>query len=192
LELEGAVRTFIAVELPQHVKAALEEVQKELKETGADVRWVRPESIHLTLKFLGEIDEESVVRIRKVMEGVASAHRPFEVEVKGMGCFPNLKQPRVIWVGVLDRQKALASLQEGVEEAVGLLGFEREERPFRPHLTLGRVRTAKGRQALLERMGSMLGQEFGTFEVHSVILFKSDLHPSGARYTPLWEMALGG
>lgn len=186
------MRTFIAVELPQHVKAALEEVQKELKETGADVRWVRPESIHLTLKFLGEIDEESVVRIRKVMEGVASAHRPFEVEVKGMGCFPNLKQPRVIWVGVLDRQKALASLQEGVEEAVGLLGFEREERPFRPHLTLGRVRTAKGRQALLERMGSMLGQEFGTFEVHSVILFKSDLHPSGARYTPLWEMALGG
>lgn len=185
------MRSFLAVEIPPALKEALCSISDELRACGADVKWVRPQSIHLTLKFLGEIDPVKVDEIRQVVEPTLRDHEPFLLELGGMGCFPRLRQPRVVWVGLRGETDRLLELQKEVEEGTSRLGFPREDRPFRPHLTLGRVRSSKGRDRLVERIQDLLEVRLGTFTVESLVQFQSELHPSGARYTALWEVPLG-
>jgi 2'-5' RNA ligase len=185
------MRSFVAVEIPTRIRKALGDLEEGLRRSGADVKWVRPESIHLTLKFLGEIDPGRVEEIREAVAGVLGRHEPFEVRVCGVGCFPRMSQPRVVWVGLTGEETRLLSLQGEVEGALERLGFPREERPFRAHLTLGRVRSSKEKDRLAALIQSHLQVDLGEFTVGSVIQFRSELHPTGARYTPLWEASLG-
>lgn len=186
------IRTFIAVEVPEEIKVELRRVQEELKRSGADVRWVRSEGIHLTLKFLGEVEPSIIPRIKEGVEGLAQRYRPFRLDVEGMGCFPTIRSPRVIWIGLSGDDGRLSALQRDIEELLKALGFLKEDRPFRPHLTLGRVRSKRFVDRLVERIGDFLEIRLGSFEVGSVVQFRSHLSPSGATYRRLWEVPLGG
>ncbi len=185
------IRSFIAIELPRELVFRLEEVQREFRRMDADVKWVRPEAIHLTLKFLGSIQPGVVEKIFRALAPVVASREPFEVCLRGVGCFPNLRNPRVVWVGVDRGKDSLVSLQQEVEEKMAELSFPVEDRPFSPHLTLGRVRSPRGKADLSRAVETRKGQEWGKFQAQEVILFRSELKPSGAVYTKLKEFPLG-
>jgi len=185
------IRSFLAIELPRTILKKIEEVQGDLRLSRADVRWVNPEKIHLTLKFFGNIDESRIDPIVKSIEGPVQNISPFTLSVRGMGAFPHFKNPRVIWVGLVDGKGVLVSFQKEVEKELGKIGFEPEDRAFHPHLTLGRVKSNRGRDELVGRMEKFREEEFGDFQVERVVLFKSDLRPSGPIHTALREVRLG-
>ncbi len=186
------IRSFLAIELPRAILKRIEEVQEDLKQSHSDVRWVNPEKIHLTLKFFGNIEEGKVEPIVKSIEELIHATSPFHLMVIGVGAFPHLKNPRVIWMGLRDGEEVLTSFQKQLETQLGNIGIQPEDRPFHPHLTLGRMRSNKGKEELLKRMEKYIEERFGDIHVERVILFKSDLRPSGPIYTPLREIKLGG
>jgi 2'-5' RNA ligase len=185
------IRSFLAIELPRAIRKKIEEIQGDLKSSYADVRWVSPEKIHLTLKFFGNIEESKIEPIVKSIEGPIQTTTPFPLRVRGMGAFPHLKNPRVIWMGLTNGKENIISLQQRLEVLLEKIGFQTEDRPFHPHLTLGRVKSSRGREELVRMMEKYREDEFGDFQVEMVILFKSDLRPSGPIYTPLRELRLG-
>jgi len=185
------IRSFLAIEIPRTILKKIEEVQDDLKSSRADVRWVNPEKIHLTLKFFGNIDESRIDPIVKSIERPTQTISPFSLKVRGVGAFPHLKNPRVIWMGLVDGKEVLVSFQKQLEKELEKIGFEPEERAFHPHLTLGRMKSSKGREELAGRMERHKEEEFGNFQVERVVLFKSDLKPTGPIYTPLRELRLG-
>jgi 2'-5' RNA ligase len=181
----------LAIEISRTIQEKIEEIQEELKSSRADVRWVSPEKIHLTLKFFGNIDESKIDPIVKSIEGPIRITSPFSVKVQRVGAFPHFKNPRVIWMGLVDGKEALGSFQKQLDKELEKIGFEPEARAFRPHLTLGRVKSSKGRDELTARIERYREEEFGDLQVEKVILFKSDLKPAGPIYTPLRELRLG-
>jgi RNA 2',3'-cyclic 3'-phosphodiesterase len=184
------LRTFVAIDLPVAVQEALDSFEKELQKAQAPIAWIKPERIHLTLKFLGDVAPERIPEIQKSLEDAAGAVSPFRLQPSGCGAFPTVKQMRVIWVGLKGDGGALNKLQQRVEVAMAELGFKREDRPFRPHLTVGRV---KGRQHLRSLQELLIArQDFDAeaFDVAELVLYKSELRPEGARYTPLFRRTL--
>ena len=188
--MEG-LRSFIALEVPQPLRAKLDEVQRELKRADADVRWVRPESIHLTLKFLGSVTGEELEKLAGVIAPIVSLWMPFEVRLYGLGCFPSSRNPRIVWVGIEPGGVEASSLQKAVENQAADVGFPPETRPFKPHLTLGRVRSSRGKGSLAQAVENHRDVEIGSFRVNEVYLFKSELKPSGAVYTKLQTFPMG-
>ena len=186
------IRSFLAIEVPETILKKIGQVQEDLKSSHADVRWVSPEKIHLTLKFFGNIDEARIEPIVKSIQSPTQATVPFPLRVKGLGAFPHLKNPRVIWTGLIDEEEALVSFQKRVETELEKIEFEPEGRPFQAHLTLGRAKSNRGRDELVARMERYREEEFGDFRVERVTLFKSDLKPTGPIYTRLREINLGG
>jgi 2'-5' RNA ligase len=185
------IRSFLAIELPKPILRKIEEVQGDLRSTHAEVRWINPEKIHLTLKFFGNIEESRIDSIFKSIEEPMRKTLPFPLKVKGVGAFPNLKNPRVIWMGLVEGREVLISFQEQIEIQLKKIGFQVEDRPFHPHLTLGRMKSNRGKEELVRRMEKHKEEEFGDFQVERVVLFKSDLRPTGPIYTLLKEMKLG-
>jgi len=193
----GKIRTFIAIELDESIKDSLTKLQERLKGEAprGSVRWVRSEGIHLTLKFLGDVPANQIGEIIRALERSCQGFAPFSLSCGGLGCFPNLKRPRVVWVGIQEETGTLAQLQKAIEENVAPLGYPTEKRKFSPHLTLGRVqrRVSSGDQ---RRLGELVEvSEIGTLsqmQVKSVNLMRSDLRPSGAVYTRLAEVELKG
>lgn len=185
------IRSFLAIELPGTIRKKIEEVQGNLKSSNADVRWVSAEKIHLTLKFFGNIEESRIEPIVKSIEQPIQNTPPFSLMVRGVGAFPHLKNPRVIWLGLIDGKEVLAFFQKEIEVQLEKIGFQKEDRPFHPHLTLGRVKSNREREELVKRMEKFREEDLGNFQVERIILLKSDLKPSGPIYTPLREMKLG-
>lgn len=187
----------MAIDLPDQVRERLGEIIARLSGRIAPgiVRWVRPDGIHLTLKFLGEVSTGSLTQLTDVLERVSSSHAPLDVYIGGLGCFPNMRRPRVIWVGVEEASGQLAALQQALDGQFERIGYRREGRPFSPHLTLGRVREGAAVDAVQEA-GRIVALEPATdlSQVHvtAVCLFRSDLRPSGAIYTRLAEVPLRG
>jgi 2'-5' RNA ligase len=186
------IRSFLAIELPKPILRKIEEVQGDLRSTHADVRWVNPEKIHLTLKFFGNIEDSRIDPIFKSIEEPIRNTLPFSLKVRGVGAFPHLKNPRVIWIGLVDGREVLISFQKQIENQLEKIGIQPEDRPFHPHLTLGRMKSSRGKVELAGRMEKHKEEEFGDFQVERVVLFKSDLRPTGPIHTPLREMKLGG
>ena len=184
------VRTFIAVEIPAEIKAAMMDVQGALRRSGADVGWVRPEGIHLTLKFLGPVEARRIEGLSEAVGAAAGGIGPFTLLVKGIGVFPTPKAPRVVWLGLEGETDRLAGLYERVESACVALGFKPENRPFKPHLTLGRVKSPGGRGALMRAVSGMENTELGGIPVGAVSVMRSDLKPTGAVYTEMRRIAL--
>jgi 2'-5' RNA ligase len=176
------MRTFIALALDPMVRDRLVRVREQGWIRGRSVRWVKEQSMHLTLKFLGEIEPATVPDVTCAIQKASEGIKPFELEIRGLGFFPNPKRPRVFWAGVAGQLEALEGLHGGLEQALSSLGFEKENRPFSAHLTLARFR---GRD--FEAAGALGGHEesFGTQTVEEIVLFKSELRPQGPRYTPL-------
>jgi 2'-5' RNA ligase len=184
------VRTFVAIEIPEAVKAAMDDVQAVLRKTGADVGWVRPSGIHLTLKFLGGIEAGRVEELKESVGSAVRGHGPFALDVSGVGVFPNARAPRVVWMGVGGDLPALAALYEMVETACESIGFRREDRPFKPHLTLGRVKSPGGRNRLMDAITGLDKATAGTFTADAVSIMKSELRPTGAVYTEMYRAGL--
>jgi 2'-5' RNA ligase len=183
------LRSFIAIELPGEVKASLAGIQQSLKKSGADIRWVKTDNIHLTLKFLGDIEEKSVASIIQMLKGTCKNHKVFSIEISNIGTFPVKRSPRVLWAGINDHGE-LMKLQLEIDKGMASLGFEPEKRVFSPHLTFGRFRSSRGRGALMEKIDMIKHDSFGLFDVRSIYLIKSDLNPSGAVYSRLAEFPL--
>lgn len=193
-EIEGVfplLRCFLAIELPATILNRIGEVQKDLKSSRADVRWVSPENIHLTLKFFGTIETSQIESIIKSIEEPIRTTSPIWIAVQGIGAFPGLKNPRVIWVGLNDERKELVPFQNRLERELEKVGFQPEGRPFHPHLTLGRMRSNRGKDELVKGMERYQEEEFGKFQVEGVVLFQSELTPTGPIYTALRTFLLG-
>lgn len=178
-------RSFVAVELDKEIAGGIRKIQEGLRDRVRSVRWVRPEGIHLTLKFLGEIDPDRIEGIASKTEEAAQAIGPFTIGIRGCGAFPNAKNPRVIWIGVDDPSGELKELQARVEKGMEDMGFIREERAFAPHLTLGRLASGKEKGTVAQAIEAIKESNLGMMEVHEVCLFRSQLKPAGAEYTKL-------
>jgi len=190
----SVIRAFIAIDLTPEILQHLEQVSVQLKKRleGVPVRWVPVDNIHLTLKFLGDVSLANVDMLKKTMQSEVEGHHSFEISVGGLGAYPSPRRPRVVWVGV-EAPAELTAIQNGVESAMARLGYAREERPFSPHLTLGRVsRNAVGRDERLicESIETIKLGFLGVARVNTVHLYKSDLHPNGAVYTRLFTSSL--
>jgi 2'-5' RNA ligase len=185
------IRSFLAIEVPTTIRRMMETLQKDLKSSDADVKWVNPDKVHLTLKFFGNIEESQVDSIMSSILQPVRSTQPFHLKVSGTGAFPNPKNPRVVWIGLTEGKEALRHFQEQLESALKGIGFPAEDRSFHPHLTLGRVKSSRGRGALSAKIEQHREDELGEFEVEKVVLFKSDLKPGGPVYTPLGEARLG-
>ncbi len=192
----SVIRAFIAIDLTLDVQRRLDELISSFKGklVGNPVRWVPAANIHLTLKFLGDVSLANLDLLKKMLQAEVANYRSFEISVGGAGAFPTLHRPRVIWVGV-EAPPELGMVQAGVEGMAARLGYAPEERPFSPHLTLGRVSrnsTAHDQRAI----AAVLDQEkvgfLGALCVRSIELYKSDLHPSGAIYTNIFSVPLSG
>jgi 2'-5' RNA ligase len=183
-------RSFFAVELSAEIAAGVRRIQEELPGRAAGVRWVRPEGIHLTLKFLGEVEADRIEPIvRKAKEAIQGVG-PFTVGIKGGGGFPTEKNPRVIWIGVEDHSGMLKQLQARVEAGMAEVGFPQERRGYTPHLTVGRLRSGKGSKIVAQALDAIRASDLGSMEVREIILFRSHLKPTGAEYTKLGSFPL--
>lgn len=190
------VRTFIALEMPANLQKELDKMRVSLQRDLKDLplRWVRPENIHLTLKFIGETQQERVGEIIDVLKAQAAKVAPFEITLDRFGVFPDLRKPLVLWVGVKAPQ-SLGQLQQQLEAQLAALGIPAEPRKFSPHLTLARVRRDP-RLANLRRIGEVMAQaqlqNHAVGLIESVTLFRSDLKPGGSVYNPLDRSPLAG
>jgi 2'-5' RNA ligase len=174
------MRAFIAVDLPDSIHSALAQKQAALQHACPDARWTRPEGIHLTLKFLGQITDAQVAQVTDALATVGR-FEAFSVGVKGYGFFPDARRPRVFWVG-LEAPRGLSELAAHVEASMELLGFPREQRAFTPHLTLARFQVPRPQPALQELLSQQGELDLGRFEVSEFFLFESKLSPRGAEY----------
>lgn len=193
----NTLRTFIAIELDDELRDNLGHLQARLRErvSPGSVRWVRPDGIHLTLKFLGDTPQAKVEEVQAALAQAAADVGPFTFAVAGLGCFPNARSPRVVWVGLQELSGALARLRDAVEAQVAPLGFPTEKRPFRPHLTIGRVQRRASKSEVREIGEVVATSIIGTVDEMTVTIvsyIKSELKPSGAVYTTLFEAKLGG
>lgn len=184
------MRLFIAIELPEDLKREIAKVQEQLRTAGAHAAWTRPEGIHLTLKFLGEVDEAKTASITDALAGACRGRGPLRLEIAGAGAFPNVKAPRVLWLGLSGDNEKLAALQAAVEDAMANLGFEREDRKFSPHLTLARVKFLKPRDNWPAMIESVRDVKLGSIEADQVSLMKSELRREGAVYTEVGRIEL--
>ena len=179
-----AIRTFICIEIPESIKQKIDSLQGELRKTGAQVSWTKPASIHLTIKFLGDVAMGRIGDVSRAVERAATGRLPFEIEVEGAGCFPSPRSPRVLWVGLKTLPDPLEELHRAIEEELAREGFPKETKKFSPHLTIGRVRNPSNAARVAEQL-IRTGIESESFLATEVIVMRSDLNPSGSVYTPL-------
>ncbi|MBM4065162.1 MAG: RNA 2',3'-cyclic phosphodiesterase [Planctomycetes bacterium] len=184
------VRLFVAVEITEETRKKLAAFQDKLKKAAADVGWVAPENLHITLKFIGYIDEEKIEEVHNIIKDSVTHIKPFNLSYAGVGAFPTPKSPRVIFAQAIDTGGALAKIHERLDNQLMALGVEHETRKFDAHLTVGRVRTRRNVTKLTEILNSYNGFNFGSERITQVVLMKSDLSPEGPIYTKLHSVDL--
>jgi len=184
------IRTFIAVELPQEIQDRLQQLQDDLGASMPDVRWTKRGNVHLTLKFFGDVQVSRIGAISEALKDIARQFSPFTMNLAGIGAFPNSRKPRIVWVGIEKGAGSLIEIANLIEASMGKLGFPREGRPFRPHLTVGRIRHLTNPAAMTEALERSEVGELGEFIVERICLIKSQLDPAGSIYTTLAEAPL--
>jgi RNA 2',3'-cyclic 3'-phosphodiesterase len=199
------IRAFLAVELPEAIRSAVASFQGELKrrlerESAKEARisWVQPASMHLTIKFLGDTDEQLIAPLRDAVAHAIETRQACAVPIERLGAFPQPQGPRVLWVGPSEEwergeeARRLSAIHRSIEEGSTELGFPREAKPFNPHLTLARIKAGERQVGNgLVRTGIMEGLvALGTLAIDSIVLMKSDLRPSGSVYTKLWQVRM--
>ncbi|MFC1631709.1 RNA 2',3'-cyclic phosphodiesterase [Candidatus Omnitrophota bacterium] len=183
------LRSFIALELSEEIHRQLKQAQDQLKAAQADVKWVDPQGIHLTLRFLGNVSPQLLEEIKPQLEELGQSHRQFKLEIKQLGAFPKIEYPRVIWIGIEQGKDRALKLAEDLEQRLLNFGFQKEKREFKPHLTLGRVRSAQNREQLKNLLQSVTITP-SAMQAVNLCLFKSTLTPQGAIYQPLHKTQL--
>jgi 2'-5' RNA ligase len=185
------IRSFLAFSLPDAFRSVIEDVLPDLRDASRDVKWVQPGSVHLTVVFLGSLPEVSLAGVKQAAAGACTGEAPFRLAVKGTGFFPNPRRPRVVWLGLEGEIERMGSLRDALQDALEPFGIQRETRPFRPHLTLGRFRK-QGRMNRSLEEAMALHQDVSSPEctLSELVLFRSDLRPTGAVYTALERFPL--
>ena len=184
------MRAFIAIQLPVDVRQSLASLQQELARAGADVKWVEPANLHLTVKFLDEISEEQRAGVERVMQRITAGQPAFSIRLDGVGAFPSPDAPRVVWVGCAEGADALTRVAEAIERETRALGMCSSDRPFAAHLTIGRVRSPRGRRELSRALQATAWQAPGPWRAGALTLYHSVLSSAGPRYTALAEIPL--
>ena len=184
------MRAFVAVEMAAPLRLELAGAMQQLQRLAAPIKWVAPENIHLTLKFLGKVEDERVPEAIEIMKQCAEGIGPFELELKGAGAFPNLNRPRVLFVKAEDRPPVMAELARRLDRRMTRAGVPKEDRPFRSHVTIGRVRRPRPMPQVGENLASLAERNFGMMIVNRIVLIQSKLTPSGPVYTPVEHVPL--
>lgn len=190
--MKETIRAFIAFELPESIVRLAADLQDQLQSHGMKLRWVRPRNIHLTVKFLGDIHEGRSADVIGAMQAAAGRTAPMTVTAQGLGVFPGIRKPRVLWFGLGGQTDRLAEAHQQLDNELAATGFARERRPFRPHLTLARFKQAVNTRRLHESIQDVGGYPPVEFQLEEWVLLKSDLRPQGAIYTPLQRVPLCG
>jgi 2'-5' RNA ligase len=183
------LRAFLAIEIAPEIRRHLVAVKEELAATRADVRWVRDAGLHATVQFLGPVRPSVLEQMRGALTAALRDRPPFAVRVNGLGVFPTLRRPRVVWVGL--QATELPDLAGRVAQAIAPFGFQAESREFQAHITLGRVRGQRGWPDLEQALKTHWTEDFGSCEIRELVAFRSDLRRDGAVYTTLWTIPLG-
>lgn len=188
------LRTFIALELPKHVRDKAVVLQESLARAGGEVKWVEPENLHVTLLFLGEVGDRDVPAVCRAVADGCAARGPFAIAVEKVGCFPSARRPRVVWVGVGEGAGEVVALHDALEEVLLELGcYRREARQYTPHVTLGRVKREEGpADALGSALARKADWQGGAVDVREVLVMSSELTPQGPVYAVLSRAKLGG
>jgi 2'-5' RNA ligase len=184
-------RCFVAIEIPDRIQAILSEVQSEFRPKIKKASWTRRGNFHLTLKFLGDVEKSSINKINSTIEGIVANHKPFCLEIGGIGTFPNMYRPRVLWAGLTQGARETTTLTNTIIRELMKLGFPNERR-FHPHFTLARIRKSVNMKTHTESFKKFETMAGTLMNVNHITLVRSELHPSGASYTPLHIYPLGG
>ena len=190
---EKTIRTFLAIDIPKEVKDAMGNVQYRLRDALKEgvIRWTKPDSVHLTIKFFGNISQRDIDFITGSLKDSVKTFRPFSLAAEKIGVFPNARAPRVLWLGITG-DEALFTLQSTVEKDLLGAGFPREERAFRPHLTLGRTKAQRSIEGLAAVLDQYKDFKAGEFQAGGLTLYRSDLGSGGPVYSRLAQFPLGG
>jgi len=181
------MRAFLGISIPDDLKQKILSVQKKFSDF--DIKFVEPENLHFNLKFFKEIDNDNIEKLRHILEETAKKYEPFDIEIKGLGVFPNKNYIRVVWISVKEGCNILVSLADEIHDSIESLGFLKEEK-FVPHLTIGRVRTARNKENLKRFVEELQGTEIGKMKVNEIKLFQSKLSPNGPRYEEVFNIKL--
>ena len=184
------MRAFIGIDVTEEVRLRLARVQNELADAPTKVKWVPASNLHVTMKFLGDIEDDTVEKVQAAMTE-AAGQEPFEFDVHGIGTFPPHGRPRVIWAGVSAGGEDIRKLHGRLEKALRPLGFDPDKR-FTPHVTIGRVKTTRGARQLSEMIAGQPEKTYGTCPGAELVLYKSTLTPAGAEYDQVARQPLGG
>ncbi len=185
-----AFRTFVAVLIDYDLRQRIAEVQERIKKLAPDVKWVAPENLHVTLKFLGDVSEDALPEIFAAVQRASGANPEFGLSFSGLGAFPNPQKARVLWVGIVNGREELVALAAAVESELVKAGFPREEKPFKAHSTIGRARMGRAPKGLAESMAQVEASDLGHQPVVSVAVMQSDLRPGGPVYTIMKSVPL--
>jgi 2'-5' RNA ligase len=188
------IRSFLAFELHPVTGKVIEELSRDLRNSSMSAKWVKPENMHITIVFMGSIEDTMVQPIGEAVRGVVSQYDPMSVYLNGIGCFPDARRPRVLWIGLGGEIERLAQLRDALMQKLIPFGIKEEKRDFRPHLTLGRFKKFSGAnrdelQKVLKKYSGLSGPEF---VLRELVMFKSELRPDGARYSKLHIFPIGG
>lgn len=188
--IQEGIRSFIAFELPEEMRQSISALLDRLRSFQLKARWIRPENIHLTLKFLGRINPAQFEPVVRVMQDAVKGVAPFDLTAKGVGLFPGVNRPRVIWVGLSGRKEVLIQIQGVLQDRLYSIGYQKEDRPFQGHLTLGRFKERVNPMELSKALDALGSFESPPFVLDRITLFQSELKPSGAVYTTLSSVHL--
>jgi 2'-5' RNA ligase len=188
--MKSKLRTFVAIELPKRRQDEIRELQHAVASRRLDIRWVKPVNMHLTLSFLGDVDPPDIDAVERVLSNTAANAPIFALSPRGIGVFPSIRHPRILWVGMAGQTDMLRSIQKSVVAALVPLGFAADKRPYRGHLTIGRINPRIHQGRLLDALRTHQGFVSQAFTVKRLVVFKSDLHPDGPVYSRLCEMPL--
>ena len=186
------IRTFAAICLDEEIRDRISELQAYVKKFASDVKWVEPANFHVTLKFLGDVTTAGITYVQNALDEVGTKFSAFDLTVAGTGVFPTLKRPRIVWVGVKNGREQLSVLAGAVEDALVKAGFEKEEKPFRSHITIGRIRESRPDARLVEGLNAVESDDLGAQRVSSIVLMESVLRSGGPAYKPLSVHKLAG
>lgn len=182
------IRSFIALCFPENIISRIKKLQEEMQKYKLKIRWVEPKNIHLTLKFLGNISDESIEKAGRVINETAGEQKPVSLIAKGIGVFPGIKHPRIIWVGVGRGTDRLIELQKNLDKKLVKAGFSKDKKPFTSHITIGRVKGKNIPENLMNAMAALKGFESEEFIADHIDMYKSDLKHGGPVYTRLMSV----